>query len=256
MNKLQGIFIIFLLITFFSGIYVILSMNTNITQTETMDNMDNDIDDKNKPDSNPCPDLLVQKGGTLLLYNSKQPIEDGINPIPFFNLDEYINYLEIQKKKGITCPILYLKMEYNTQGQEIYRMRPSPFDLQGGLPTMIPPPLTGERSSPLPTNQIIKHIDANREHYPYNSNNYSGFDPQGLNTGQYTDIDIIHDSTKTNKLSDNPMDPNWGGIQYTNQMVDSGKYADNNVYVPMLYQPKTMFLPNAQNIGSPPIDLL
>ena len=77
-----------------------------------------------------------------------------------------------------------------------------------------------------------------------------------MNTGQYTDIDKVHDSTKFNKLSDNPMDPNWGGVDYTNQMIESGKYADNNVYAPMLFQPKTVFLPNAQNIGPPPVDLL
>ena len=167
MNKLQGIFIIFLLISFLSGIYVILSMNTNLPQKETMDNMDNNSGDANKPiDSNPCPDLLVQKGNSILLYNSKQPIEDGINPIPFFNLDEYINYLEIQKKKGISCPILYLKMEYNTQGQEIYRMRPSPFDLQGGLPTITYQPPNIQQSVSVPTNQMMKYIDSNRENPP------------------------------------------------------------------------------------------
>jgi hypothetical protein len=30
------------------------------------------------------------------------------------------------------------------------------------------------------------------------------------------------------------MDPNWGGVQYTKDAVDSGKYADRYVAKPML----------------------
>ena len=44
--------------------------------------------------------MLVKKGNVLLLYNSNEPVGEK-NPIPFFNLDEYINYLEIQKKYSI-----------------------------------------------------------------------------------------------------------------------------------------------------------
>jgi hypothetical protein len=56
---------------------------------------------------------------------------DGINPIQFGSLDDYIRYLEVQRKSGIHCPVLYLQQESNDQGQDVYRMRPSPFDLQG-----------------------------------------------------------------------------------------------------------------------------
>jgi len=84
-------------------------------------------------DDQGCPNLLVQKGNALLLYNTNKP-EDENNPISFFNLDEYINYLEIQKSKGNSCPVLYLQQENNAQGNDVYRMRPSPFDKQGGLP--------------------------------------------------------------------------------------------------------------------------
>jgi hypothetical protein len=189
-----------------------------------------------------CPDLLIQKGNTILLYNSNQPIVDGTNPLPFFNLDEYINYLEIQKSNGKTqCPVLYLQMEYNTQGDEVYRMRPSPFDRQVGLPSI---PMSGNT------------VDASRENPPFNANNYAGFDPQGMDIGKYTNLDKIHDSTRENSISDNPMDPNWAGIQYTNQMIDSGKYADNQVSRPVLFNPKTVFYPQIQNGGPTPIDIL
>ena len=30
-------------------------------------------------------------------------------------------------------------------------------------------------------------------------------------------------------VSPNPMDPNWGGSEYTEKLVDQGYYADNEV---------------------------
>jgi hypothetical protein len=39
------------------------------------------------------------------------------------------------------------------------------------------------------------------------------------------------------------MDPNWGGVEVTNQSIQSGKYEDNNIFKPMLYQPKMAFIP-------------
>ena len=50
----------------------------------------------------------------------------------------------------------------------------------------------------------------------------------------YTYIDKIHDSTAYAELSDNPMDDNWGGVAYTRQQIDFGKYNDNIVAPYML----------------------
>ncbi len=221
MKWIRIVFIIFLLMTFLAGIYVILKPCRAI---ETM------VDEEKKAEGSKCPDLLIQKGDKLLLYNTSLP-EDDTNPIPFFNLDEYIFYLEDQRKKGNACPILYLQQENNAQGQDVYRMRPSPFDPQGGLP-------------PVGQQGIVSPIDASRENPPYNKGLYSGFDPTGQYVGQYTTLDAIHDSTKkATPTSDNPMDPNWGGVQVTNAAVESGKYDENNIVKPMLYQPKTAFVP-------------
>jgi hypothetical protein len=63
-----------------------------------------------------------------------------------------------------------------------------------------------------------------------NKGGYPPFDPLGLKIGKYTDLDKIHESTAAPPLSDNPMDPNWGGTMYTKDAVDSGKYIENNVY--------------------------
>jgi hypothetical protein len=60
--------------------------------------------------------------------------------------------------------------------------------------------------------------------------------------GQYSVLDKIHDSTGAEaSLSDNPMDPNWGGVVYTQQQVDKGKYADNEVMVPTYTQAANIF---------------
>jgi hypothetical protein len=238
MNKVQTLITLFFIIAFLAGVYVIL--NGGISE-----GFDSPIQGQN--DSS-CPDLLIQKGNSLILYNTKAPIVDGINPIPFFNLDEYINYLDIQKGQGKSCPVLFLQQENNAQGQDVFRMRPSPFDLQGGLQSM---------------NQVdqlalpVKVLDANRVNTPYNQNNYAGFDAHGQYIGVYTNIDQIHNSTKQNKISDNPMDPNWAGVTYTQQMIDSGKYAENNITRPVLGRSiNTSFYPGLPAPTNEPVDIL
>jgi hypothetical protein len=216
-----------------------------------MENMENQT---NQDDSN-CPDILVKEGNGLLLYNSKKPKVDGENPLPFYNLDEYINYLEIQKKKGIHCPVLYLQKENDAQGNDVYRFRPNPFGLDGGAtPYMMtraefahqdsilqnPPPtiLMGQTTASNNQGQPVPYIDASRENGIYNRGNYAGYDPHGLFQGIYTEIDRVHDSTETqNQISPNPMDTNWGGVMVTQQAVDSGVYAENEVTRPRYITP-------------------
>ena len=120
--NMRTLFIIFLFIVFALGFH--LTLNAKI------DPIVPKIEPMNNPEPN-CPDMLIQKGAVLALYNTKQPIVEGQNPIQFSSLDDYIQYLEIQRKSGINCPVLYLQQENNAQGQDVYRMRPSPFDLQG-----------------------------------------------------------------------------------------------------------------------------
>ena len=123
MNSKSKIITLILIIIFIIGLYVTVYFNNPYSSKESMVNV-----------SSKCPNMLVKKGNVLLLYNSNQPISDS-NPIPFFNLDEYINYLEIQKEKGVDCPVLFLQHENNAQGKDEYRIRPSPFEMEGGLPT-------------------------------------------------------------------------------------------------------------------------
>lgn len=98
----------------------------------------------------------------------------------------------------------------------------------------------GRYSGPLPVpmqtpiRQVTPFVDASRDDKPYNQNQYNGFDPYGQFVGTYTNIDQQHDSTKLQgPISDNPMDPNWGGVLYTRNQVASGKYDDNKVEKPI-----------------------
>ena len=163
----------------------------------------------------PCPNLLVEKNGGLLLYRTTDPVEHGVNPLPFYNLDEYINYAENLKKRGIQCPVLHLKHSTNNQSQQVYT------EVDTG----------------------VEHvIDSSNDNPPYNQLQYQGFDPMGLHVGRVTNLDVIHNSTAEEEISDNPMDPNWGGVLHTERMIQIGKYDDRKVARPIF--PKVGSLEN------------
>ena len=133
------------------------------------------------------------------------PLTAIIVPVHFNNLDEYIDYVEQQRQQGNVCPVLFLQEENDAQGNDVYRVRPSPFDLQPGM-------------GPL---DVQKIVDSSRTK-DYNVGTH-GFDPYGQDVGIYNELDKIHDSTATNNLSDNAMDTNWGGVEHTQEAVESGK---------------------------------
>jgi cbb3-type cytochrome oxidase subunit 3 len=279
MKSIRLLFFLFLIIVFLAGLYWI--FNSNIKTSYDKYNNKINIEQLENQDSN-CPNMLIRKGNSLLLYNTSKPTDDT-NPIPFANLDEYIYYLEAQRKLGNKCPILYLQEESNAQGEDVYRIRPSPFDEQGGLPSITDinkknpyPPLSISNTShqyssppsaisdinnstlsnqiPLNTN-AVKVVDSGRDNAPYNSGNYASFDAHGQYVGVLTELDVIHNSTENAKFSDNPMDPNWGGVELTQKMIDTGKYQDNNITKPMLFQPKVAFIPN-DSTGPLPRDII
>ena len=215
--QVKNIFIGFLIITFLIGLVFCLSNPNELFPIEAMTSIEETIVTGNT-DISPCPNVLIRQGGSLLLYNTLLP-ESDINPIPFYNLEEYALYVKAQRNKGIRCPVLYLQEENDTQGNNVYRIRNSPFSIEGGLPTKVIP---------------IKIEDASLDNPPYNQGQYSGFDPYGQYIGKYTDLDKIHDSTRQVPVSDNPMDPNWGGVIHSQQAVDSGKYDENTVGKPVM----------------------
>jgi hypothetical protein len=115
--------------------------------------------------------------------------------------------------------VLFLQYSYDAQGNPVYKMRPSPVDLQGGLSANVP-------YSPAPA-ALVQMMDASRDNPPFNNKMYDGFDPLNFNMGDYTAHDAaFREKELTMKYSDNPMDSNWGGRQYTESVVASGAYIE------------------------------
>ena len=166
-----------------------------------------------------CPNILIQHGNEIFLYNSKVEKVPGVNPIRFKSLEDYSEFMDWLQGRGIRCPVLFLQFSYDAQGNAVYKMRPSPVDLQGGLSPNVP-------YSPAPA-ALVQMMDASRDNPPFNNEMYSGFDPLNFNMGDYTTQDADFRAKElTMKYSDNPMDANWGGKQYSESVVASGAYID------------------------------
>jgi hypothetical protein len=124
----------------------------------------------------------------------------------------------------------------------------------------IPPKLpTKKSSSSLPEftqRTPAPYVDASRDDAPFNQNLYPGFDPMNLYAGVYTTVDAVHYSTRgttpSTPFSDNAMDPNWGGVQYTRAQVNSGKYDENMVdTVQYSAPPNTFMIPTMRPLVDP-----
>lgn len=226
--QMKNIFLFFLFVSFLLGIAFCLTnpdaLFPSVENMEIIDETKNN-NPNNKIIDESCPNVLIRREGSLLLYNTLQPPSD-MNPMPFYNLDEYIIYVRSQRDKGIRCPILYLQEESNAQGTDVFRIRNSPFSIEGGLPAKVIP---------------IKVENASLDNPPYNQGLYHGFDAHSQYTGQYTELDKIHDSTRQVPVSDNPMDPNWGGVIHSQKQIESGKYDANTVGKPVMV-PRTIAL--------------
>lgn len=160
-----------------------------------------------------CPNLLVQKGNEIhLIYTNKARIP-SVNPIKFNNLEEYVEFLDWQRAKGIHCPVLYFQETYDAQNNKGYRMLPDLVEKHGGLPSA--PRTTSEQ--PL--------FDANRDDMPFNQNSYPAFDAQDQYVGAYTPLDKIFKSNEPE--SANAMDTNWGGKKFSQKEILSGEFNED-----------------------------
>lgn len=205
-----------------------------------------------------CPNLLIQKGTRFYLYNTKLAEVPGVNPIEFSNLEDYTEFLDWQRSQNIRCPVLYLQESYDAQGNRVYKSRPSVSEPQAGLPpstsssSALPPsalapstaspsgiasqvpPMTetslepvGDQAYPNPT--LL--VDATQNDPPYNQGSYPAHDQTSYYIGTTTPLDTMDIKQQSAKVSPNPMDPNWGGSAYTQNLVDKGYYKENEVSI-------------------------
>ena len=188
-----------------------------------------------------CPNLLIQKGARFYLYNSKLASVPGVNPIEFDNLEDYTEFLDWQRSQNIRCPVLYLQETYDAQGKKVYKTRPSVSEPQAGLPpsiasssgNMIMESNLGTSNAPAYPNTTLL-VDATRNDPPYNVNSYPAQDQTDYYIGTTTPLDMMNIKEQQAAISPDPMQPNWGGASYTQNLVNSGYYKDNEVsiYIP------------------------
>jgi hypothetical protein len=193
-----------------------------------------------------CPNLLIQKGSRFYLYNSKLAQVPGVNPVEFDNLEDYTEFLDWQRSQNIRCPVLFLQETYDAQGNRVYKSRPSVSEPQAGLPPSAAAPIgiasqvtpmmetslepVGEDAYPNPT--LL--VDATRNDPPYNQGSYPAHDQTSYYIGTTTPLDVMDIQAEAAKISPDPMNPNWGGSEYTQDLVDKGYYKENEVdiYIP------------------------
>jgi hypothetical protein len=173
---------------------------------------------------NRCPNVLIQKGTELYLHNNRMANVPGVNPLKFNNLEDYVEFTEWQRSQGIRCPVLYMQHSFDAQGKPVYKIRPGPMDLQGGLPPVASGIHDSDSVSPGSSNANADYID-NADEPPGNLNSYPAFDPMDHNAGS------IGNSKPLKGLSANPMASNWGGDKYTTSLINAGKYEGNEVQI-------------------------
>lgn len=201
MNYSNIIFILVLLI-FIYGVYS--NFNFNLRESFSVINDIENIFTKTN-----CPNLLIQKDNKFYMYNTNKAEVPGVNPIQFDNLEDYSEFHQWIKSQGINCPILYLQQMYDSQGNQTYRILPDPSNPQLGIPT-------------------TKLYDAG-----HNKGSMPGFDPLNQYIGDNTPLDnLFNIEERTQLFSDNPMDSNWGGPSYSREIVQSGKYLGDQIYIP------------------------
>ena len=167
-----------------------------------------------------CPDILVQKGSEIWLKNSKLAEIPGVNPVKFRNLEEYTEFVEWQQSQKIDCPVLFLQHSFDAQNESSFKVAPAP----------------GLR---VDTTRGNKLTDATRGNPPFNRNSYPAMDLYNQDVGRRTVLDVYGDVGETQAQSANPMDPNWGGAEYSMAAINAGNYAGDEVY---------KFVP--QNVGT------
>ena len=172
-----------------------------------------------------CPNMLIEKDGAYYLYNSNLAVVPGVNPIQFKNLEDYSEFIEWQNSQNISCPVLYLQYSTDTQNNELIQVKPSIFENQGGLPSIQRDPLSKDSEQYIEENKILDAtLDNSKE---FNKNSYQGIDLQNQDIGLDNPIDKMFYSTE--RKSVNPMDPHWGGKQYTEKAVENNEFKERYV---------------------------
>jgi hypothetical protein len=155
-----------------------------------------------------CPNILIQKDSRFYLYNSKVAKVPGVNPVEFENLEDYTEFLDWQRSQGIRCPVLFLQQTYDAQGHPVFKVRPGVSEPLSGTP----PSTLGIPDTPAYT-QLLMDITQDTQYHK----------------ASLSPSDRMTEEQGEQPISPDPMDPNWGGAEYTQSLVDKGYYAENEI---------------------------
>jgi hypothetical protein len=208
--------------------------------------------------SSKCPNILMKVDSKYYLYNSKLDRVPGVNPIEFDTLEDYTNFLKWQKTVGIKCPVLHVEKIYDAQGNRVFKLRPSATDTKGGLPPAPPPYVSSKKSfmdiisnamnptSTSPTcgksseevdghsRNLLSQLWANLNEIPTKLTDAPELNPimdrnEYVNKVNYPPELLPCPEQEFKELSDDPMDVNWGGEDYTEKSIKAGKYAGSEI---------------------------
>jgi hypothetical protein len=157
---------------------------------------------------------LLRQEGDMIMLYDLNQPGSDINPAVFHNLAEYAQFVKEQQEQGVHCPVLELQSR-----------------------------IVGSSISDAPS-AGPSNTGAEEE--------YKAYDTYGEgNIGKYSKEDEVID---TDTISDNPMDHNWGGVQYSMQTLASGKYDGDMVSKPLYYniRPNGTFFDSKVEGGAPP----
>lgn len=213
--------------------------------------------------SETCPDMLIQKGSKYLLYNSYNP-ESSTNPLVFDNLAQYADYINAENEKGNKCPILFVQQVLGAQGESTYKIRNDPVNPQDidyktkSLTSGSTETETPDTSSQSSITSVDEDKTKNKYKTPYSRqlymDNLASSIVQNLSMKEVTNIDKL-DLTKSilltaqptctktaddikplefNGLTADPMQTNWGGPEFSTQLINKGYYSGNEIIKPTM----------------------
>jgi hypothetical protein len=163
-----------------------------------------------------CPNYLRQEGDRIMLYDLNQP-GSSTNPAIFYSLAEYSQFVKEQQLAGRTCPVLTL--DTDLVGESLSGAPRIHHFQQDGM--------HGEADQGTHEGAVAAESGVSNEELQTFDSLMRG---DGL-VGKWTpNDDVIPDG-----MSTNPMDHNWGGVQYSAQVLASGANDGDQVAKPLYY---------------------
>ena len=193
--------------------------------------------------------ILVKKGTKFIIYDTSADSSNN-TPLIFENSTQYRKYVDTLKAQGINCPNVFIQETNDTQGNTTYTIQIDPFNPKNVDYTYrYIEGLTTEESSD------VKHTSPyDRKMYMNNlatniANSLSVNQIKSINKLELTKSVLSEDVPKCsstpadikplvkNGKTADPMITNWGGVAFSQKMIDDGYYVGNEVTKPKSTQP-------------------